>query len=143
MWSLLRGGSYSAGVLVVMAAMGLIESWLGVLALLAALLIGFTFAGLGMWLTTFMRSWQDLEFVTLALTPMMLFSGTFFPIDTLAGPLRVLIEVTPLYRGVVLCRELTTGALTWASLVSVVVLAALGLAGLAAARRRLDRLLLT
>lgn len=143
MWSLLRGGSYSAGFLVVMAAMGLIESWLGVLALLAALLIGFTFAGLGMWLTTFMRSWQDLEFVTLALTPMMLFSGTFFPIDTLAWPLRVLIEVTPLYRGVVLCRELTTGALTWASLVSVVVLAALGLAGLAAARRRLDRLLLT
>lgn len=142
LWSLLRGGIYSAGFLVVMAAMGLVESWLGVLALPAALLIGFAFAGLGMWLTTFMRSWQDFEFVTLALTPMMLFSGTFFPVEALAWPLRVLIEVTPLYRGVVLCRELTTGAVTSASLVSVVVLAALGLAGMAASRRRLDVLLL-
>ena len=65
-----------------------------------------------MWLTTFMRSWQDFEFITLAMTPMMLFTGTFFPLDALAGPLRWLIEATPLYRGVVLCRELTTGAVT-------------------------------
>lgn len=143
LWSLLRGGIYSTGFLLVMTAMGLVESWLAVLALPAALLTGFAFAGLGMWLTTFMRSWQDFEFVTLAMTPMMLFSGTFFPVDTLAGPLRWFIEVTPLYRGVVLCRELTLGAMTWASLVSVGFLVVLGASGMAAARRRLDLLLLT
>ena len=53
------------------------------------------------------------------------------------------VEVTPLYRGVVLCRELTTGALTWASAVSVVYLLLMGLAGLLVVRRRLDVLLLT
>ena len=87
-------------------------------------------------------SWQDFEYVTLALVPMMLFSGTFFPVDSLAGPLRWIIEVTPLYRGVVLCRELCTGALTWASLLSVAYLVALGLVGMRGARRRLGILLL-
>ena len=42
-----------------------------------------------------------------------------------------------------LCRELTTGALTWASAVSVVYLVAMGLVGLVVVRRRLDTLLLT
>jgi lipooligosaccharide transport system permease protein len=43
----------------------------------------------------------------------------------------------------VLCRELTTGALTWASAISVLYLVAMGLAGLVVVRRRLDALLLT
>lgn len=75
--------------------------------------------------------------------PMVLFSGTFFPIDAFAAPVRWLIEATPLYRGVVLCRELTTGAVGLASLASVVYLLALGTIGMLGARRRLDTLLLT
>ena len=54
-----------------------------------------------------------------------------------------MVEATPLYRGVVLCRELTTGALSWDSAVSVVYLVAMGLIGLMVVRRRLDKLLLT
>lgn len=42
----------------------------------------------------------------------------------------------------VLCRELCTGALTWASLLSVAYLVALGLVGMRGARRRLGILLL-
>ena len=48
-----------------------------------------------------------------------------------------------LYRGVLLCRELTTGALTWGSAVSVVYLVVLGAIGLWVASRRFDKLLLT
>jgi lipooligosaccharide transport system permease protein len=59
------------------------------------------------------------------------------------GWLRWVVEATPLYRGVVLCRELTTGALSWASAVSVVYLVVMGLVGLAVVRRRLTKLLLT
>ena len=44
-------------------------------------LIGYAFAGVGMWATTYMKSWQDFEFISLLLMPMVLFSGTFFPID--------------------------------------------------------------
>jgi lipooligosaccharide transport system permease protein len=142
-WCLLRGGIYSFGFLGVMAGMGLIESWWAVLALPASLLIGFAFAGACLALTTFMRSWQDFEYVSLATIPMFLFSATFFPVTAFPGVLRWVVEVTPLYRGVVLCRELTTGVLTWGSAVSVVYLLVMGALGLLLARRRLDALLLT
>ena len=51
--------------------------------------------------------------------PLFLFSGTFFPVTAFHGVLRWVVEVTPLYRGVVLCRELTTGVISWESGVSV------------------------
>ena len=141
-WSLLRGGVYSAAFLVVMVAMGLVSSWWAVLVVPAALLIGLAFGGVCMALTTYMRSWQDFEFVTLGTLPMFLFSATFFPIDAFPEGVRWVVELTPLYRGVVLCRELTTGALSWASAVSVVYLVAMGLIGLVVVRRRLTKLLL-
>jgi lipooligosaccharide transport system permease protein len=142
-WSLLRGGIYSAGFLLVMVAMGLVSSWWALLVVPAALLIGLAFGGVCMALTTYMRSWQDFEFVTLATMPMFLFSATFFPVEAYPTVVRWIVELTPLYRGVVLCRELTTGALSWGSAVSVVYLVAMGVIGLLVVRRRLDKLLLT
>ena len=142
-WSLLRGGIYSAAFLLVMVAMGLVQSWWAVLAVPAALLIGFAFGGACMALTTYMRSWQDFEYVTLATLPLFLFSATFFPISAFPAPVQWVVEVTPLYRGVVLVRELTTGVVTWESAVSVVYLVAMGLIGLMIVGRRLDKLLLS
>lgn len=142
-WSLARGGIYSAGFLVVMLAMGLVSSWWALLAVPASLLIGLCFGAVGMALTTYMRSWQDFEWVNLALMPMFLFSATFFPLSAYPTGVGWVVEATPLYRGVVLCRELTTGTVGWGSAVSVVYLVAFGAVGLALVRRRLDALLLT
>ena len=141
-WALMRGGLYSTGFLLVMVAMGLVQSWLAVLALPATLLVGFGFAGVGMALTTFMRSWQDFEFIQLAILPMFLFSATFYPLMAYPPALQWVVEATPLYRSVVLCRELVTGVLSWGSLVSVVYLLVMGVAGLYVASGRLGRLLL-
>jgi lipooligosaccharide transport system permease protein len=141
-WALLRGGIYSTGFLLVMLTMGLVDSWWALLALPATLLIGFAFAGAGMALTTFMRSWQDFEYVQLAIIPMFLFSATFFPVTAFDGLLRWVVEATPLYRGVVLCRELTTGAVSLDSAISVLYLLLMGGVGLLIAGRRLDKLLL-
>jgi lipooligosaccharide transport system permease protein len=143
MWCLLRSGVYSLGFLLVMAAMGLVDSWWAVLAWPATWLIGFAFAGAGMALTTFMKSWQDFEYIQLAIIPMFLFSATFFPITAFDGFLRWVVEVTPLYRGVVLCRELTTGALSWDSAISVAYLAVMGLLGLSVVSKRLHKILLS
>jgi lipooligosaccharide transport system permease protein len=142
-WGQLRGGTYSAAFLLVMVAMGLVDSWWAVLALPAALLIGFAFSAVCMALTTYMKSWQDFDKITLVQLPLFLFSATFFPVTAYGDVVRWVVECTPLYRGVVLCRELTTGALSWASAVSVVYLVAMGLIGLLVVRRRLDKLLLT
>lgn len=142
-WGQLRGGTYSAAFLVVMVALGLVQSWWALLALPAALLIGFAFSAVFMAATTWMTSWQDFDKISLVQLPLFLFSATFFPITAFDGWLRWVVEATPLYRGVVLCRELTTGALTWASAVSVVYLLVMGLVGLVVVRKRLERLLLT
>ncbi len=142
-WGQLRGSTYAAGFLLVMLAMGLIESWWAVLALPAVLLIGFAFSAVCMAATTWMRNFQDFDKITLFQLPLFLFSATFFPVDTYSGPVRWIVECTPLYRGVVLCRELTTGTVSVASLVSVVYLLVMGVVGLMVVRRRLDTLLLT
>jgi lipooligosaccharide transport system permease protein len=142
-WGQLRGSSYSAAFLLVMWAMGMLHSWTAILALPAAVLIGFAFSAVCMAATTWMTSWQDFDKITLIQIPLFLFSATFFPITAYDGWLRWVVEATPLYRGVVLCRELTLGQVGWESLVSVVYLVVMGLIGLFVVRRRLDRLLLT
>jgi lipooligosaccharide transport system permease protein len=90
-----------------------------------------------------MRSWQDFEYIQLAILPMFLFSATFFPVTAFPDPIRWIVEFTPLYRAVVLCRELTTGALSMGSLFSVAYLLVMGIGGLMIVRKRLDSLLLT
>ncbi|MBD3945238.1 ABC transporter permease [Nocardioides ganghwensis] len=143
-WGLMRGSVYSAAFLVVMAAMGLTHSWWALLALPAAILIAFAFSAVCMAVTTWMKSWQDFDKITLVQMPLFLFSATFFPVEAFGdGVLRWVVEATPLYRGVVLCRELTTGVVTWGSAVSVVYLVVMGVIGLLVVRRRLDKLLLT
>lgn len=142
-WTLVRGGLYSGVFLLVMVALGYVGSWWALLALPGSLLIAAAFASMGMALTTYMRSWQDFDYVTLATLPLLLFSATFFPLSAFPVAIRWLVEVTPLYRGVILMRELVTGYLTWESAVSVAYLAALGVLGLLIVRRRLATLLLT
>ena len=99
------------------------------------MLIGFAFAGAGMALTTFMRSWQDFEFVQLAIMPMFLFSATFYPVETYPDAIRWLVEITPLYQGVVLERAFTTGTVSWSLLINALYLAAMGTLGMYVASR--------
>jgi lipooligosaccharide transport system permease protein len=141
-WALIRGALYAGTFLLVMLAMGLVLSPWAILAFPAALLIGFAFGAAGMAATSFMRTWQDFDLVQLVILPLFLFSGTFYPLTTYPEPIRLLVELTPLYHGVDLVRGLTTGALGPGMLVHVAYLAAMGLAGLAITARRLERLLL-
>jgi lipooligosaccharide transport system permease protein len=141
-WALLRGACYSVVFILVMLAMGLVRSWWMLLALPTTLLIGFAFAGAGMALTTWMRSWQDFDFIQLAIMPMFLFSATFYPISTYPPALGWVVRCTPLYQGVSLLRAMALGGLGWSALVSVAYLAAMGTAGLLVAGRRVGDLLL-
>jgi lipooligosaccharide transport system permease protein len=141
-WALIRGGLYTVGFLAVMAVMGLVTSPLILLTLPGALLIGFAFAAVGMAATSFMRTWQDFDLIQLVILPMFLFSGTFFPLDTLPDAARFIVQLTPLYHGVDLLRGLSVGVVGPETLVHVAYLTVMGLIGLAIVSRRLDRLLL-
>ena len=140
-WALIRGAIYSAAFLVTMLCLGLVGSWWAVLALPAAALVAFGFAGAGIAAATYMRSWTDFDFVNLALIPMFLFAATFFPLSQYPTGLQWVVRCTPLYQGVALERGLTTGQLTWTMLLNVVYLVALGALGVKLATRRLKRLL--
>ena len=80
-WALLRGAAAVRGVPRHDVGDGPHPVGVGVLALPGAALIGFGFAGAGLGLTTFMRSWFDFDYVKLAILPMFLFSATFFPLS--------------------------------------------------------------
>ncbi|MBD0293012.1 MAG: ABC transporter permease [Jiangellaceae bacterium] len=141
-WALLRGLLYSVAFLLVAAATGVVTSWWAVLTIPAATLIGFAFAAVGMAATTFMRSWQDFDYVQLAIMPMFLFSATFYPLSTYPEQWQWVVQATPLYHGVALVRDLMLGQLGFGLLGHVAYLAVMGLLGTVVAARRLQHLLL-
>ncbi|MGH3317849.1 MAG: ABC transporter permease, partial [Nocardioidaceae bacterium] len=65
-----------------------------------------------------------------------------YPLSAYPTALQWVVELTPLYRAVVLCRELVTGALSLGSLASVAYLLVMGGVGVYVASGRLGRLLL-
>ena len=141
-WAVLRGVVYSVTFLIVIAAMGLVVSPWAILALPGAALISFATAALGVSLTTYMKSWQDFDYVLLVAVPLFLFSGTFYPLSVYPHVVGVIVEWTPLYQGVVILRDLVLGVpspdLAWRA----AYLLAIGVAGLALAGRRMADLLL-
>jgi len=142
-WSLIRGALYATAFLIVAYLVGTVHSWWALLALPAATLIGFAFSAVGMFGTTFMRSWVDFDYVNLAIQPMFLFSATFFPLSTYPGAVQWIVQATPLYHGVALERGLMLGEVGPGLLVHVAYLLVLGLLGLVGAARRIEKLLLS
>jgi lipooligosaccharide transport system permease protein len=141
-WALIRGGLYSAGFLAVMAVMGLIGSWWALLLLPGALLIAFGFAAVGMALTSYMTSIQDLDMIQVAVLPMFLFSGTFYSLSVYPTWLRIIVECLPLQHGVALLRDLNAGVISIGLLGHAAYFAVMAAVGLTVTARRLDKLLL-
>lgn len=137
LWMLSRVAITSAAMLLAATVLGVPESALTPLALPAAVLTGAAFAApIAAWSV---RQEGDSMFSVLfrlGITPMFLFSGTFFPVETLPGVLRAVAYATPLWHGADLCRGLMLGGATpLRSLGHVAYLAAWAVAGLVAGRR--------
>ena len=116
----------------VMAAFGAIPAWTGLLAWPAAVLTGMAFALPIMAYVITLRSEPTLaNLFRFVMTPLFLFSGTFFPWHQLPTWAYPIAYATPLWHGTELCRALTTGTATWGTAaVHVAYLAALALLGL-------------
>lgn len=102
----------SSVFLLVAWAFGGLSSWWAVAAVPVVVLTGLGFAGAMTAVAA--RSETETSFTSvyrLALTPLMLFSGTFFPVDQLPAVLRPLAWITPLWHGVEPTRGLCTGLL--------------------------------
>jgi lipooligosaccharide transport system permease protein len=141
-FALMRGTVYSIAFVVIMLALGLIESAWAILAVPAALLVGASFAAIGLSAVTLMRSWADFAFIELLTLPLFLFSATFVPLFEYPEALQWALPVTPLYHGVDLIRSLTIGDVGWDALTHVAYMLGVLALGVWFTARRLQRKLL-
>jgi lipooligosaccharide transport system permease protein len=141
-WAVLRGALYAIAFLLVLLALGLLHTPWALLAIPGAVLISFTVASVGVACTTYMKSWQDFDYVLLVSVPLFLFSATFYPLSVYPRVIADVVQWTPLYQGVVLLRDLVLGVPSPELLWRAGYLAALGAAGLTVAGRRIAKLLL-
>jgi lipooligosaccharide transport system permease protein len=140
--ALLRGAVYATGFLIVMQVLGLNLSWTAILAIPAVLLIAFGFASLGMAITSYMKTFQQMDWINFVLLPMFLFSATFYPLSVYPQGIQFIIQALPLWHGVELVRGLTTGALSVAMLGHVLYYVVMIAVGLVFTTRRLRALFL-
>lgn len=140
--ALLRGVVYSIAFTGIISALGLVQSWWIVLAVPACLLIAFGFAALGMAATSYLKTFQQMDWLTLALLPLFLFSGTFYPLDVYPEVVQWVIMALPLWHGVEMLRDLSAGAVTWATASHALYFVVLAVLGTWATAHRLKALFL-
>lgn len=104
--ALFRGGIYAAGFLVVIAGAGLVDPVAALVMWCAALFIALGFASVGMALTSFMKRFQQMDWMTMLLMPMFLFSATLFPIEVYPQGVQYVIQALPLWHAVELMRSI-------------------------------------
>jgi lipooligosaccharide transport system permease protein len=141
-FALLRGLLYAVGFMIVMQVFGLNLAWTAILALPAVVLIAFGFASLGMAITSYMKTFQQMDWINFVMLPMFIFSATFYPITVYPPIMQYIIEALPLWHGVELIRGLTTGALSWGLLWHVLYFAVMITIGLIFTTKRLRALFL-
>ena len=143
-WAASKSFLSGLAVLLVAAALGLAQSWTMVFILPLAFLIGLTFAGLGLIMTALAKSYDFFMYwFTLALTPMMLLCGVFYPLANMPPWLQAFSQVLPLTHAVAIGRPLLLGRCPDHTVLHIAVLVAYGLVGYAIALRLFRRRLLS
>lgn len=140
--ALLRGGLYATGFTIVMALMGLLASWWAVLLVPAAVLVAFGFASFGMGITSYLKTFQQMDWVEFVMLPMFLFSATFFPLSVYPQGIQWVIQALPLWHAVDLMRQIGVGAFTPMALVHVLYFVVMIAAGMMLTTFRLRKLFL-
>jgi lipooligosaccharide transport system permease protein len=110
MFMTMRIAMNSALVTVFLVVFGAARSAWVVLAWPAAVLTGLAFAApIAAWAVTVQVETSFAYVFRFVMMPLMLFSGTFFPLSQLPAGLRALAYATPLWHGVALCRAFSLG----------------------------------
>ncbi|MBF0261748.1 MAG: ABC transporter permease [Magnetococcales bacterium] len=109
-WAATKSLLSGSAILLVGWLMGSVTAPTALLALPVVLLSGLVFASMGMVITATAPNYDFfMYYFTLIITPMFLFCGVFFPVDTLPLPLELATQLLPLTHVVALIRPLTTG----------------------------------
>jgi lipooligosaccharide transport system permease protein len=127
-WIATRASVYGCVPLLVAIVFGLDPSWWMFTVPLIAWISGFGWAGFGIAVAGFSKSFENFNYIVSAvLTPLFLVAGTFFPLETLPEWAQVLGELNPLHHCVELVRHAAFGWEGWEDVVSVLFLVGFGL----------------
>ena len=138
--ALLRGFAYAVGFMAVATPMGLIPSWWGVLAIPAAVLIAFGFASIGMAITSYFKSYQQMGLINISLLPIFLFSGSFYPLSVFPDWAQIVIKILPLWHAIEMIRNLTLGIINFSLLGHIAYFLVMIVVGLFFTTKRLNAL---
>ena len=105
LWVGFRVLTISSVFLVVLTLFGIPRWPFAILAIPAAILMGFAFSSVIIAFAATQRNGEGFSWVfRFVINPLFLFSGTFFPLTQLPDPVQWVAALTPLYHGVALIR---------------------------------------
>ena len=142
LWAASKSVISTTAILAVILALGYGHTWLAIWVLPVGLLVGLTFGAAGLVMNALAPNYDFFTyFFTLVLTPMLLFSGVYFPVEQMPPWLAGVAGFLPLKHAIDLARPLMLGQVPAQAVLHVAVLlfyAALGYyAALVLTRRRL------
>jgi lipooligosaccharide transport system permease protein len=110
LWAATKSLMSGTAVLLVIWLMGMSHTLLSLWTIPLALLIGFCFSAIGLIMTALAPSYDFfMYYFTLVITPMMMLSGVFFPVDQLPAVLQSVSVILPLTHAIDLARPLLIG----------------------------------
>ena len=141
-WAASKAVVSTAAILVVIVALGYGHSWLALWILPLGFLVGLAFGAFGLVMNALAPGYDFFTyFFTLVLTPMLLLSGVYFPVDQLPPVLTTIAGLLPLKHAIDIARPLLMGNVPDAIALHVLVLVGYAAAGyfvaLVLTRRRL------
>jgi len=112
LWAASKSLMSGIAVLMVIWLLGMGQSWLSLWSIPLTLLAGLCFAALGLIITALAPSYDFfMYYFTLLITPMMMLSGVFFPVEQLPAVLQNISAALPLTHSVDLVRPLLNGTM--------------------------------
>ena len=143
-WGATKAAAAAAIMLVVLCPLGYVALPSGLLLIPLSFLGGIAFGAIGMWFTGIVPSIDMFNLpIFLFLTPLFLFSGTFFPVAALPAWAQKTSLVFPLYHVVELSRLFSLGRMEAMPLLSIGYLLIFAVAFLSIAMRAMRRRLIT
>ncbi|MBI5923051.1 MAG: ABC transporter permease [Betaproteobacteria bacterium] len=128
LWAASKATLSGLAILLVITALGFVASPLALWTIPVIFLTGLTFAALGLIVTALAPSYDFfMYYFTLLMTPMVLLSGVFFPVEQLPAAFQTVAAALPLAHSVRLVRPLLLGELPTHAIMHLSVLLAIAL----------------
>ena len=110
-WAATKSVISTTAILIVLMLLGYGHSWLAVWILPLGFLIGLTYGAFGLVMNALAPGYDFFTyFFTLILTPTLLLSGVFFPVDQMPAALAAVANLLPLKHAIDMARPLLTGS---------------------------------